>query len=164
VGPRPVIERLAVIKRNSDLFANTLAQGATWQFLQMIGWSDYLTRLRTTYRQRRDIMVEALQRHGPEGLRWDVPAGGFYIWLGLPDGVLAQNVLTEAHQTGVSFLPGEPFCVDGGGRSSIRLNFSHAPLDRIDQGVRRLMHALSNVLKRRREGRAAAGAATRSII
>ncbi len=164
VAPRPVIERLALVKRNSDLFANTLAQGAAWRFLSNLDWNEYLLRLRAAYRWRRDAMLEALHLYAPAGLRWQAPAGGFYVWAHLPEGVSAQSVLAQAHQTGVAFLPGEPFCVDGSGRGSVRLNFSYAPAEDIDEGVRRFAQALSEALRRRQEGRGAPIVTTRTVV
>ena len=163
-APRPVIERLALVKRNTDLFANILAQGAAWQFLTGLDWPAYLVGLRTAYRRRRDIMLEALRRHAPAGLRWRAPAGGFYIWAHLPAGVSAQSVLAEAHQTGVAFLPGEPFCVDGSGRGSVRLTFSYAPESDLEEGIRRFAQALAGVLRRRGEGRTRSIVATRTVV
>jgi 2-aminoadipate transaminase len=163
-APRPVIERLALVKRNTDLFANTLAQGAAWHFLSGLDWTAYLLRLRAAYRQRRDAMLEALRRHAPVGLRWQIPAGGFYVWAHLPEGISAQSVLAQAHQTGVAFLPGEPFCVDGSGRGSVRLNFSYAPTEDIEEGIRRFAQALSEALRRRHEGHGAPVVATRTVV
>jgi 2-aminoadipate transaminase len=163
-APRPVIERLAIAKRNTDLFANTLAQGATWHLLSRLDWNAYLLRLRAAYRQRRDAMLEALRRHAPLGLSWQTPAGGFYIWVHLPEGVSAQSVLAQAHQTGVAFLPGEPFCVDGSGRGSVRLNFSYAPMEDIETGVQRFAQAVSDVIRRRREAAGTGIVATRTVV
>jgi DNA-binding transcriptional MocR family regulator len=151
VGASPAIERLALIKRNADLFTNTLAQGSAWHFLRKAGWQDYLETLREEYSQRCDIMVDALHRHCPPGLSWRTPAGGFYLWVGLPDGVLAQELLAEARLTGVSFLPGGPFCVDGSGGDSIRLNFSYADAADIVEGVKRLGRALVSLQEKRQE-------------
>ena len=151
VAPEPVIERLVSIKRNADLFTNTLAQGSAWHFLQRFDWSYYLEGLRVAYRERRDVMVGALHRYCPSGLRWQEPRGGFYLWACLPEELLARNLLAEAHQTGVSFLPGDPFCVDGGGRQAIRLNFSYADQSDIEEGVKRLGQAMSNLLERQQE-------------
>jgi 2-aminoadipate transaminase len=151
VAPEPVIARLARIKRNADLFTNTLAQGSAWHLLQRFDWSRYLEGLRVAYRERRDVMVDALRRYCPPGLHWQEPGGGFYLWVCLPEALLARNLLAEAHQTGVSFLPGDPFCVDGGGRRAIRLNFSYANQSDIEEGIKRLGQAMSNLLERQQE-------------
>ena len=162
-APHPVIERLARIKRGADLFTGTLAQGIALHYLEHADWQKYLDGLRATYRLRRDAMVDALRRYGPPGLRWQTPKGGFYLWVYLPEECPARRLLAEAGQTGVAFLPGEAFCVDGGGQHAIRLNFSYAGLEAIEEGIRRLGRAISNVLARQREW-ADHPATTRAIV
>jgi len=148
VAPRPVVERLARIKQGTDLFTGTLAQGIALHYLRSVDWQSYLDKLRAAYRLRRDTMVQALRRYGPPGLRWRTPQGGFYLWVNLPEGCPARRLLAEAGRAGVAFLPGEAFCVESDGQHAIRLNFSYASLEDIDEGIRRLSQALSNVLAR----------------
>jgi len=38
----------------------------------------------------------------------------------------------------VAFVPGEEFHLDGVGRNTLRLNFTHASPERIEEGIRRL--------------------------
>ena len=151
VAPRPVIDRLTLVKRNSDLFTNTLIQGSLWGLLCRLDWPVYLERLRTAYKERRDIMIESLRRYGPVGLRWQLPSGGFYVWVNLPNNLPAQRLLAEAREFGVAFLPGELFCVDGSGRSAVRLNFSYAAVKDIEIGIERLCGAISRLLAKRHE-------------
>ena len=150
---QPVIRRLAAIKRNTDLFTNAMVQGALCYCLRGHDWPAYLGKLRLAYRRRRDTMIEALHHHAPPGLRWEIPAGGFYLWLSLPSGLRAQHLLSEVRQTGVVFVPGEPFYVNGGGRDMIRLNFSHASEKQIEEGMRRLILAVNNLIEKRIEDR-----------
>lgn len=84
-------------------------------------------------------MLQALEAHMPEGVTWKRPEGGMFIWLTLPsrmDGaeLLAKSLKTER----VAFVPGQAFHGDGSGASTIRLSFSLAGPDVIDEGVRRL--------------------------
>ena len=163
VAAEPVIQQLARLKRNMDLFTGTLTQGSLWYFLQEFDWQAHLRRLRATYRQRRDGMIDALRRYCPSGLRWATPAGGFYLWVQLPDNVPARELMVEAQRTGVAFLPGEPFCDDNEGHHAIRLNFSYVDPTDIERGIKRLGQAISNVLDRRR-GESMPPAATRAIV
>lgn len=151
LAPRPAVERLARIKRGTDLFTGTLAQGVTQLYLQRADWQSHLERLRAAYRLRRDAMVEALRRYGPPGLRWRTPQGGFYLWVNLPEGCPARRLLAEAGRAGVAFLPGEAFCVEGNGQYSMRLNFSYADPEAIGEGIKRLGQALMAVLARQRD-------------
>jgi DNA-binding transcriptional MocR family regulator len=84
--------------------------------------------LRTAYRERRDTLLAALARHVPAGVTWQVPAGGYFLWLNLPDTLETPQVLKRAEEAGLSFLPGARFFLDGrGGHHALRLCFSLYP-------------------------------------
>jgi len=101
-------------------------------------------RLRDAYRERRDALVGALGRHLPEGCRWTVPGGGFFLWVTLPESLPgAAALLPRAEAAGTSFVPGTVFCVDEGGGRSLRLAFSLFDPDNLAEAARRLGNALS---------------------
>ena len=57
---------------------------------------------------------------------------------------------SRAVDAGVSFTPGRPFFVDGGGERTLRLSFSSVPGRRIDEGVKRLAETIRAAMKRPR--------------
>ena len=83
------------------------------------------------YRERRDAMVEALDDMMPAAARWNVPTGGFYVWLTLPDGLDAKAMLPRAVTARVAFVPGTAFFADGFGAQSMRLSYCY-PTARAD--------------------------------
>jgi DNA-binding transcriptional MocR family regulator len=72
----------------------------------------------------------------PEGTRWTYPKGGFFIWVTFPDGVDTDRMLPQACERGVEFLPGTTCYVDGRGRDQMRLSFSFASDEQIENGIR----------------------------
>jgi len=84
---------------------------------------------------RRDAMLEALERDLAGRARWSQPEGGYFLWLELPDGTDATELLGRASAAGVTFVPGPDF---GGVPNSARLAFSFASPAEIDEGVSRL--------------------------
>jgi 2-aminoadipate transaminase len=94
--------------------------------------------IRAGLRVRRDAMIAALAREMPEGTSWNEPDGGYFLWVDLPDGVSGETILARADEAGVTFVKGADFYVDGGGESAIRLAFSYATADEIDEGIGRL--------------------------
>lgn len=148
-APRPVIERLSQIKQLADLHCSTLIQGAVHEFCQRGALDEHLDRVRSLYRQRRDAMLAALAKHGPAGLEWDEPQGGFNLWCRLPSGLKARQLMAEAARQGVAVVPGEVFYPDGGGQEEMRLNFGCLPGALIEEGVRRLGVAMRALLKER---------------
>jgi 2-aminoadipate transaminase len=99
-------------------------------------------RLRTSYRQRRDALLDGLASHLPEGCGWIHPDGGFFVWLRLPPGVDGDAFLPVAESAGVSYVPGARFCAGGGGEGYCRLAFTLLPPDELGEGARRLGIAL----------------------
>lgn len=100
----------------------------------------HLELLRSTYASRRDALAAALREHVPAA-RFTVPGGGFFIWLELPDGVPASDLLSVAERHGVAFAPGSRFCLDGADGHA-RLAFSLYDEERLAEGARRLGAAL----------------------
>jgi 2-aminoadipate transaminase len=145
VAPRPVTERLVLAKQGADLHTDGLAQRAVVRFCRHNDLDAHVRTLRAAYRERRDAMLAALADVMPAGTAWTRPAGGMFLWVTLPDGIQAGPLLAEAIERRVAFVPGSAFHVDGGGASSLRLNFTNSPPDRIREGVARLAAALDRV-------------------
>jgi len=96
-------------------------------------------RLRTALRERRTAMLEALDEHLAGFAGWRVPAGGYFLWLTLPNGMSAQRLLPIAERHGTTYVPGSVFHVDPSrGDSALRLAFSRHSPDELREAVRRL--------------------------
>lgn len=140
---KPVIDRLVLMKQASDLHSSTLNQMAVAQVAEAV-MEAHVQTLRDTYRARRDRMLAALAHAMPDGVTWTRPEGGMFIWLTLPaasngavlDGaaLLARSLETER----VAFVPGRAFFADGSGGNTLRLSFSCAQPEQIDEGIARL--------------------------
>jgi DNA-binding transcriptional MocR family regulator len=89
--------------------------------------------------------VAALEKHFSTGAPWKQPAAGVFIWVELPEGTDASEVLRVAiEQEGVVFVPGNAFAADGSSTASncMRLNFSHSTPEVIEEGIARLGRTL----------------------
>jgi DNA-binding transcriptional MocR family regulator len=95
----------------------------------------HILRLRQTYSERRDVLLGALEEHMPSGVRWTEPCGGFFIWVTLPQQLTAQVLLAEAAKQGITFVPGDAFCAEGGGEHHLRLAFSKIEPAEMARGV-----------------------------
>jgi DNA-binding transcriptional MocR family regulator len=149
VAPRPVREKLTVLKETCDLETSALTQRAVAEFMQRGLLAPHLARLREAYRARRDAMLAALAREFPAGVSWTRPQGGIFLWVTLPAGLDTQPLLHEAvAREQVAFIPGYAFSVTGAaGRNAMRVNFSNASLELIDEGMRRLGRFLKEHLE-----------------
>jgi len=114
------------------------------------GWLEpHIARLVGCYRSRRDALLAALEQEMPDGVRWTRPAGGFFVWLTLPEPLEAEAVLAESTERGVLFTPGVRFFAEaseGGGRRNLRLPFSFLSEAQMAEGVR----VLARVIKEQR--------------
>lgn len=143
IAPEPVIDRLVRAKQAADLHTSSLCQALVWELVQSGFLDDHVKRLRAEYRRRRDAMLNALERHlGYQMADWTRPAGGMFLMLRLRGVLEARDLLSRALKRQVAFVPGEEFHLDGAGRNSIRLNFTHAPPSVIEVGIRRLAEAI----------------------
>ncbi len=133
LGAPDLIGKLAVLKIDggTNVFASHVA--AEWLPAHL---ENHVEQLRAIYRRRRDLMLEALERHMPDGVTWTRPAGGFFIWVTLPEGVDTTRMLPQAKERGVEFLPGRSCYVDDRGANELRLSYSFVQDNEIDDGIR----------------------------
>ena len=108
------------------------------EFVSQGRFDPNVERIRAGLRVRRDTMIGALAREMPEGTSWNEPDGGYFLWVDLPDGVSGEALLAQADEAGVTFVKGADFFLDGGGESALRLAFSYATAEEIDEGIGRL--------------------------
>lgn len=131
---------LLKLKQAVDLHSNRLGQWFISEWLKSGNYPAHLAGLQTKYKVGRDAMQTALEKHFADLADWQVPQGGLFFWLKLKTTRDTRELLKVAlGEHNVAFMPGEPFYAnqaDGIGR--LRLNFSHATPDRIEEGVARL--------------------------
>ncbi len=138
VAAPEVIAKMAQAKQGADLHTSTFTQMVAYEVAKN-GFIDHHVQLiRKVYSERRDIMLEAMQAHFPEGVRWTHPDGGLFLWVTLPESLDAAELLKKAIKQRVAFVPGAPFFPCGGGHNTMRLNFSNASPDAIRAGIARL--------------------------
>ena len=89
-------------------------------------------------------MLEALPQHFPPEAKWTVPAGGFYVWVTVPDYFDTQAMLAAAVERRVAYVPGTAFYPNGEGRNRMRLAFCYPTETDIEEGVRRLGRLLAD--------------------
>ena len=139
IAPRPVLGKLTVIKESQDLETSQLTQRAVAEFIRRGLLAAHVEKLKVAYAVRRTAMLDAIQRDFPPEAKWSKPKGGIFIWVTLPEGVNTLELLPKSvEEEKVAFIPGYAFGINGGGESSMRLNFSNATPEVIDEGIRRL--------------------------
>ena len=126
IGPPDMIRKMVVAKQFVDVTTNTLAQYILLEFIRS-GLLEKRIKLNNRhYKRKRDFMLEQLEIHFPERVQWNHPAGGFFIFVRLPQTMDASELLSEAIEHKVAFVAGEPFFIDHSGTHTFRLSYSQS--------------------------------------
>jgi GntR family transcriptional regulator/MocR family aminotransferase len=151
VAPHSVVERLVLLKRYSDLHTSSLTQAAVAEFLAGGHYRRHLEKLQVVYRQRRDCVLAALERHFPKEATWTRPDGGYALWVTLPAGVDAGELLAAAGAEGVIFTPGSYFFATDAAENGFRLSIARADRPEIERGIEVLARLIRERLGRTRQ-------------
>jgi 2-aminoadipate transaminase len=125
-------------KQGADLHTATFNQIVAHEVSRGGFLDEHIRLIRDTYRERRDVMLAAMDRFFPPEVDWTHPEGGLFLWGTLPSYLSSAEVLKAAVERKVAFVPGEPFHPNGGGHNTMRINFSNATPEKISEGIRRL--------------------------
>lgn len=138
VASKTVIRKLVLMKQAADLHSSTINQIAI-QHVAVHGFDAQVAKLHGVYKHRRDRMLEALAKYMPEGVHWTKPEGGMFVWVTLPEGMDGASLLAVSIDSEkVAFVPGKAFFADGTGANTLRLSYSCANDEMIDEGIKRL--------------------------
>jgi DNA-binding transcriptional MocR family regulator len=152
VAPKNVIERLRMVKQITDLHTDQLAQATLAEFVKRGFLARHLARMKKVYLGCLNALEMALARHMPDDVTWTRPEGGMSVWVTLPPGVDAAELLIHVRERGVLFVPGRHFYLQGPQPNTLRLGFAGLDEKRIDRGVATLGQLLKAELRKRQHG------------
>jgi 2-aminoadipate transaminase len=138
VAPPEVIKKIVQGKQGADLHTSTFTQIVSYEVAKGGFLDEHVRTIRRVYGERRDVMLKAMEDNFPEGVTWTHPLGGMFLWVSLPEGIDARDLVEKAIQLKVAYVPGAPFFPNGGGENTLRLNFSNANPEMIEEGITRL--------------------------
>jgi 2-aminoadipate transaminase len=148
VAPKAIIARFVQAKQGADLHTATFSQMIANDICQRGIVKEHVRRLRTVYRERRDVMLAALESSWPEGCHWTRPLGGLFLWVRLPKSINTADLLPRAVEKKVAYVPGVAFYPgEQTGFNTMRLNFSNATPEMIKEGISRLGAVIREALK-----------------
>lgn len=145
IADKEIIRKFAIVKQGTDLHTNTLGQYLVNEYLENGNYHEHINLIRETYKVRRDCMLSAMEKYFPKSAKWNKPAGGMFIWAILPEGYDAREILMRCILKDVAFVPGQEFFPDGSGKNTMRLNFSNATAENIEEGIRRIGEVLIKI-------------------
>lgn len=136
VAPKALYPKLLQAKQAADLHTPSFNQRMVAEVLKGNFLDRHVPRIRALYKSQRDAMLAALDTHlAGSGVSWNTPDGGMFLWLKLPRGMNAVELLPKAVERNVAFVPGAAFYADTPQLNTLRLSFVTASVDQINIGI-----------------------------
>jgi len=152
IAPANVIERLRLVRQATDLHTDQLAQAILAEYMRRGLLNGHLERTRKAYSLRLAALEQALARHMPHGTKWTRPEGGMCVWVELPPGFDASELLIHVRERGVLFSPGRYFYLQNPMPNALRLGFTGINEREIARGIATLSDVLRIEMRKRQRG------------
>jgi 2-aminoadipate transaminase len=146
IAPAQVIRKLVQAKQGADLHTSTFNQIVAYEVARGGFIDRHIWLIRRVYGERRNIMLDAMEELFPPGVQWTKPKGGLFLWGMLPKEMDTTEIFKIAVARKVAFVPGASFFALGGGKNTMRLNFSYSNPDQIQIGIERLANVLKEMI------------------
>ena len=144
VAPKALYPKLLQAKQAADLHTPSFNQRMVAEVLKGNFLDRHVPTIRALYKSQRDAMLAALNANlAGSGVTWNTPQGGMFLWLKLPDGMNAVDLLPTAVERNVAYVPGAAFYADAPQHNTLRLSFVTASVEQINIGIA----ALADVFK-----------------
>ncbi len=141
-----LISKYEMIKQGADLQSNQLAQMQVVEYLNTYDLDDQVKGIVAGYKAKRDLMCGLIDQHFPSSIKRTHPVGGMFVWLDLPEGVNANDLLIKSLERNVGFVPGGSFFSAPGYDNTIRLSFATMDEENITVGIKALGDLLHHEL------------------
>jgi 2-aminoadipate transaminase len=152
IAPAPVIERLRHLKQSADLHTGLLSQAIFAEYMHRGLMERHLEKVRKGYSKRLATLEQALGRYMPNGTKWTRPEGGMCMWVELPAGFDASDLLIHSRERGVIFAPGRYFYFQNPQPNTLRLGFAGVSERDIMRGVAILADLLRTEMRKYQRG------------
>jgi len=145
-APARILAQFNIVKQAADLHSNFFCQMILHRYLVTHDLDSHIRNIVGVYSRRCRLMCDILDDILPQ-LVHTTPEGGMFLMATLPRGLSSRTVFEEGIRQGVAVLPGLPFYIDGGGADTIRMNFSTASEEQIQEGMARLARVITDLQK-----------------
>jgi 2-aminoadipate transaminase len=145
VAPPPLQPKLLQAKQAADLHTPGFNQRVVHEVIRNGFLNEHVPTIRARYKAQRDAMRAALEKHLPASCRWNVPVGGMFFWVELPEGVDTLKLFDRAVARGVAYVPGAAFFADHPKPNTLRLSFVTVAPPAIERGIELLVQALDDL-------------------
>jgi DNA-binding transcriptional MocR family regulator len=125
------VERLKGLLNVATTSATQIAIG---EFLASGGYDRHLRTIRRIYARQMNEVRVAIARHLPAGTRTTRPAGGFVLWVEMPEAIDSFELYEAALQQGIAVAPGHIFATNDRFKNFMRVNAGYWS-ERIDRAL-----------------------------
>jgi len=133
-----ILDNINVAKQASDLHSNIFSQYLIWDYLTHNNIEEHIVKIRALYKKQAGAMLEAMKKYFPKSIKYTIPQGGMFLWVTLPEGISSAKLFPKALDKKVVYVPGDPFYVGINDVNTLRLNYTNADCDTINEGIKRL--------------------------
>lgn len=145
VAPEPIARKFEQVKQATDLHTSTITQQVAYEVVKDGFLDEHLPKIRALYKGQAEVMLDVLEKNMPDSVTWNRPAGGMFLWVTLPEGADAQQVLAKAVEQKVAYVPGAPFFANEVQGNTLRLAFVTVPEPKIREGIARLAEIFKSI-------------------
>jgi len=122
---REIMQKYLVLKNAADLSSSAIAQRQMAYYLSHHSLDAHIEKIAALYKHRRDVMAKAIEENFPKEAKFELPKGGLFIWLSIPEDKDTRELLKRAGEKKVAFIPGTSFYPSASKNNEMRLNFSN---------------------------------------
>lgn len=144
--PNEIYRKAEICKQSMDACSPCLSQVLAHQFMATGKMQNYIEKIRPIYKQRRDVMVAALERYLPAEATFVRPHGGFYIWVKMPNGIAETELLKRVIDAGAVFVIGGTFDPAEQPNGYMRISYCNTPPEQIEKGIKIIGDTMKKML------------------
>ena len=145
IAHKDIIRMAETAKQAADLHSNIFGQYLISDYLWNNDLDSHIAKIKDLYRSQAGAMVEAMKKYFPQDVKFTIPKGGMFTWATLPEGQVALELFDLVIKRNVAFVPGDPFYVNEHNVNTLRLNYTNATSERIEEGIKRLAEAMQEI-------------------
>jgi len=148
VGPESVIERLSDIKMQTDYGSSSISQILLMEWISSGLYEEHLKEFRKKLKFRRDKTIEILEDNFKDLASWNIPQGGFYIWVKLNSTISIDKLFKESIKEKILINPGSMYGFSN--NQNLRISYSYASIDQMEKGLEKLSYIIRRLEKKQK--------------
>ena len=142
-----IFQKYYLVKQGLDMHSTASVQVEINEYMEIYDLDQHIEKIRATYKKKKDSMLEAMKESFPKSVTWSKPEGGLFVWVTLPEGKNAKELLNVCIEHKVIFISGSAFYPDGGGENTFRMSFASMDQQVMVEGIRRIGEAMREFLR-----------------